>query len=117
MASQQIRVAIIGGGLAGALLMNALTKYPQLDVQLYEAKPELQERGASVGLSVNAQRAMRLLGMENVTGRASAVKVGCLQLLVVSAGSSSSEFRGTSCPVTPRTISKYPPTPKFINHA
>lgn len=87
MSGQEIRVAIIGGGLAGALLVNALTKYPQLDVQLYEAKSELQERGASVGLSVNAQRAMRLLGLEDVTRRASAVKVGCLQLLVVRADS------------------------------
>lgn len=88
MASHKIRIAIIGGGLAGALLMNALTKYPHLDVQLYEAKSELQERGASVGLSVNAQRALRLLGMEDITRKASAVKVGCLQLLVVCANTS-----------------------------
>lgn len=76
MASQQIRVAIIGGGLAGALLLNPLTTCSQLDVQL-------QERGASVGLSINAQRAMRLLSMEEVTRRADTMKVRCLLTLKV----------------------------------
>lgn len=80
-----IRVAIIGGGLAGTLIMNALIRHPQFDVNLYEAKSAIQERGASVGLSGNAQRALRLLGppFSEVTKKAQAVKVGCLQLIVV----------------------------------
>ena len=33
-------------------------KHPHLDVQIYESAPEFSERGAAVGLSINAQRAL-----------------------------------------------------------
>ncbi|CAJ2510945.1 Uu.00g065700.m01.CDS01 [Anthostomella pinea] len=49
----RIRVAIIGGGLAGASLANALFWLPHLDIQVFEAAPEFSERGASIGLSKN----------------------------------------------------------------
>ncbi|KAI0864615.1 salicylate hydroxylase [Xylaria cubensis] len=52
-----IRVAIIGGGLAGATLARALTKYDSLDVQVYEAG-SFKERGAGVGIQSNALRAL-----------------------------------------------------------
>ncbi|KAI0845878.1 salicylate hydroxylase [Daldinia vernicosa] len=58
MSQPHIRVAIIGGGLAGATLANALIKVPHLDLDLYESSPELSERGAAVGLTSNAQRAL-----------------------------------------------------------
>ncbi|KAI8956907.1 salicylate hydroxylase [Daldinia sp. FL1419] len=58
MSQPRIRVAIIGGGLAGATLANALIKVPHLDLDLYESAPEFSERGAAVGLSSNAQRAL-----------------------------------------------------------
>ena len=54
----RLRIAITGGGLAGATLANALMKHPHLDVQIYESAPEFSERGAAVGLSINAQRAL-----------------------------------------------------------
>ncbi|KAI1172987.1 salicylate hydroxylase [Nemania sp. FL0916] len=59
MASPSIRIAIIGGGLAGASLANALFRIPQLDVHVFESAPEFSERGAAIGLSCNAQRALR----------------------------------------------------------
>lgn len=63
--------------------MNALMRHSQFDVHSYEAKPAVEEREASVGLSVNAQRALRLLEFRRMTKRAQAVKIECLQLIVV----------------------------------
>ncbi|XDG06785.1 hypothetical protein ABKA04_006400 [Annulohypoxylon sp. FPYF3050] len=55
----RIRVGIIGGGLAGATLANALVVHSHLDVQVFEAAPKFSERGAAIGLSINAQNALR----------------------------------------------------------
>ncbi|KAH8896283.1 salicylate hydroxylase [Thozetella sp. PMI_491] len=59
MANQKIRVAIIGGGIAGATCANALVPLPHLDVQVFESAPEFSERGAAVGLAENAQVALQ----------------------------------------------------------
>ncbi|KAI0180074.1 salicylate hydroxylase [Hypoxylon sp. FL1284] len=58
MDSKQIRVAIIGGGLAGASIANGLFHLSHVDVHVFESAPEFSERGAAVGLSLNAQRAL-----------------------------------------------------------
>ncbi|MCJ1356784.1 MAG: hypothetical protein MMC33_006780 [Icmadophila ericetorum] len=58
-----LRIAITGGGLAGATLAHALIKHSHLDVRLYESASEFSERGAAVGLSGNAQRALVELGL------------------------------------------------------
>ena len=42
--------------------MNALSKHPHLDPHIYESAAEFSERGAAVGLSVNAQRALSEIG-------------------------------------------------------
>lgn len=66
--SSPLRIAIVGGGLCGLTVANALVHYRDLhgedpalplEVRVYEAKPELAERGANVGLSGNAKRALR----------------------------------------------------------
>ncbi|ORY13706.1 hypothetical protein BCR34DRAFT_255081 [Clohesyomyces aquaticus] len=61
---EKIKIAIIGGGLAGATLMNALSsvKHTHLDVDLFESAPEFSERGAAVGIAQNGQRAMVEIG-------------------------------------------------------
>ncbi|GAW23847.1 hypothetical protein ANO14919_134240 [Xylariales sp. No.14919] len=59
MPTPSIRIAIIGGGLAGASLGNALIHIPQLDVHIFESAPEFSERGAAIGLSRNAQHALQ----------------------------------------------------------
>ncbi|KAI0015786.1 salicylate hydroxylase [Xylariomycetidae sp. FL0641] len=56
-----IRVAISGGGLAGASLLHALSRYPHLDVHLFESAPALKESGMAIGLARNAQAALELL--------------------------------------------------------
>ncbi|KAI1455162.1 salicylate hydroxylase [Annulohypoxylon moriforme] len=59
MSQPHIHVAIIGGGLAGATLANALIKVPHLDIDLYESAPEFSERGAAVTLGPYAQKALQ----------------------------------------------------------
>ncbi|KAI1501574.1 salicylate hydroxylase [Biscogniauxia marginata] len=59
MATDSIHIAIIGGGLAGASLANALVRIPRLQIKVFESAPEFSERGAAIGLSRNAQRALR----------------------------------------------------------
>lgn len=53
-----VRLAIIGGGLAGASLANALLSIKHVDLLLYESAPTFSERGAAVGLAINAQNAL-----------------------------------------------------------
>ncbi|KAK6956724.1 hypothetical protein Daesc_002004 [Daldinia eschscholtzii] len=54
----EFRVAIIGGGLAGASLANALIRVPRVDVHVFESAPTFSERGAAVGLSKTSQLAL-----------------------------------------------------------
>ncbi|OTA62747.1 salicylate hydroxylase [Hypoxylon sp. EC38] len=55
MAAAPIRVAIVGGGFAGATLANALLGVSHLETHIFESAPEFSERGAAVGLSENAR--------------------------------------------------------------
>ncbi|KAI0910064.1 hypothetical protein F4823DRAFT_387513 [Ustulina deusta] len=60
--SQPIRIAISGGGLAGASLMQALLQYPHLDVHVFESAPAFKEAGLAIGVTRNAQAALDLIG-------------------------------------------------------
>ena len=84
MSASKIRVAIIGGGLAGSILMNALSKHSNLDVNVYESSGQFNERGASVGLSGNASRALELMDLKSVLPKAGAVRVNGMRLMMVS---------------------------------
>ncbi|KAK8030411.1 hypothetical protein PG990_000145 [Apiospora arundinis] len=57
-----IRVAISGGGLAGASLVHALLKYPHLDIHIFESASEFKEAGSAIGLKRSAQAALDLIG-------------------------------------------------------
>ncbi|KAI1828056.1 hypothetical protein F4861DRAFT_535485 [Xylaria intraflava] len=57
-----VRVAISGGGLAGASLMNALLQYSHLDVHIFESAPAFKEAGLAIGVTRNAQAALDLMG-------------------------------------------------------
>ncbi|KAF7525070.1 hypothetical protein G7054_g11196 [Neopestalotiopsis clavispora] len=59
MPTDKLRVAVIGGGLAGVAVANALHPYPQLDVHVFEAGSQFSESGAAVGLSRNAREALQ----------------------------------------------------------
>ena len=88
MSNSKLRVAIIGGGLAGLITANALLQIPHLDIKVFEAGPDFSERGAAVGLSSNAR-----IGLEKILGkavchemlaRASAVWIASTRLVIVS---------------------------------
>lgn len=53
-----MRIAIVGGGLGGATMANALIELPNFTVDVFEAAAEFSERGAAVGLSIIAQLAL-----------------------------------------------------------
>lgn len=86
----RIRLAIIGGGLAGASLANALMSIEHVDVLLYESAPTFSERGAAVGLAVNAQNALSDIMSTEATafleGKAGGVSMNSTRIMMVSIG-------------------------------
>jgi salicylate hydroxylase len=83
--NRRLRIAISGGGLAGATLINALMKHAHLDVHIYESAAEFSERGAAVGLAANAQAALSEIGPEvrEALERAGAVLMNSSRAIVV----------------------------------
>ncbi|KAH7329664.1 salicylate hydroxylase [Stachybotrys elegans] len=80
-----IRIAIIGGGIAGATLANALVKHVHLDVHVYESAPEFSERGAGIGLSYLALGALETIipsAIELFKKKAGAVAVGPARIVI-----------------------------------
>lgn len=80
---QKIRIAIAGGGIAGATLINALLKHEHLDVHIYESAAEFSERGAAVGLSRIAQDALNEIGTLHVLDQAGAVPMKSSRAIMV----------------------------------
>ena len=60
-----LKIAIVGGGIAGLITAIALLKHPGVDVQIYERAKEFKEIGASIGLGPNGLRSLEKLGVEN----------------------------------------------------
>ncbi|KAI4150841.1 MAG: hypothetical protein LQ340_003864 [Diploschistes diacapsis] len=60
-APSKLRIAISGGGLAGAAIANALFRQPHLDVHVYESAKEFSESGNAIGIAINAQRALSMI--------------------------------------------------------
>ncbi|XXH01161.1 hypothetical protein Hte_007514 [Hypoxylon texense] len=60
----KLHVAVIGAGITGTCLAIGLSQNPMLDVQLYEAYPNVGVRGAGLALHGNAIKAMDLVSPE-----------------------------------------------------
>lgn len=71
----KIRIAISGGGLAGASLLRALLEHQHLDVHIFESASEFKEAGAAVGTTRNALAALELMGLMPCLERAGAVSM------------------------------------------
>jgi salicylate hydroxylase len=86
MADGRMRIGIIGGGLAGATIANALVQLPYIGVHVFESAPEFSERGAAVGLSTNAQRALDeiLPSSKQLLEKAGAVPMNSTRIVLVS---------------------------------
>ena len=60
---KKVKVAVIGGGIAGLALATQLVKYSHLDVHVYEAAEKFSEIGAGISFGANAVKAIHLLGL------------------------------------------------------
>ena len=60
-AQRPLDIAIVGGGIGGLCLAIGLLKYPNVNVQVYEAAHQFKEIGAGVAFGPNSQNAMRLI--------------------------------------------------------
>jgi hypothetical protein len=83
--TNRLRVAISGGGLAGATVASALQSNPHLEVNIYESAAQFSERGAAVGISVNGQRALAEIGTEvrDALDKAGAVTMNSSRMMIV----------------------------------
>lgn len=59
---KKIRIAISGGGMAGATLLHALLPHEHLDVHIFESAAAFKEAGAAVGITRNALASLDLIG-------------------------------------------------------
>jgi salicylate hydroxylase len=73
--SSTIRVAIVGGGLAGALLIRGLLRYPHIAVDLYEPRPSPREEGPGIDVSDTSQDVLQAIdpALDSCLGRAGTV--------------------------------------------
>ncbi|KAF8229500.1 FAD/NAD(P)-binding domain-containing protein [Tricholoma matsutake] len=73
MVGKKFRVAICGGGIGGLSTAVALSKYPDIDVDIYEAAAQFSEVGAGIGVWPRVWKTLAQLGiyedLERVTGQ------------------------------------------------
>jgi salicylate hydroxylase len=83
---RKLKIAISGGGLAGAALANTLSRLPHLQVDIYESASEFAERGQGIGMAINAQRALgRLVPQsEELFARVGYVTMNSSRIMIVS---------------------------------
>lgn len=62
MSQQPIRIAITGGGIAGATVLHALLPHTHLDAHIFESASEFKEAGMAIGVARNAFQALELIG-------------------------------------------------------
>lgn len=72
----RIRVAIIGGGLAGAALLRGLLRYPHISVHMYESRPAFREEGPGLAFTTSTQSMLAAIDpeLERCLDRAGAVQ-------------------------------------------
>ncbi|CAK4034676.1 Salicylate hydroxylase [Lecanosticta acicola] len=68
-----IRVAITGGGLAGATCLRALLKHDHIDAHIFESAPAFKEAGQAIGMARNAYQALELMDLQHCLADAGAV--------------------------------------------
>ncbi|KAJ8082777.1 hypothetical protein PM082_008633 [Marasmius tenuissimus] len=63
-ANIRLKVAICGAGIGGLTCALALSKYPDLEIDIYESASKLAEVGAGIGLFPRPWKIIRALGLE-----------------------------------------------------
>lgn len=59
-----IRIAIVGGSIAGCTLANGLLCCKDVTFDIFDAKSSFSERGAGVAIAPNARKALRAMGTD-----------------------------------------------------
>lgn len=70
-----LRVAIIGGGLAGAAAYRGLSRHSHLRVDIFESAPAFRETGQAIGFNHNGILAIERLGLKSCLEDAGAVRL------------------------------------------
>ena len=63
-----LKIAIIGGGPGGLATLIALSKIPNVEVDLYEQATVLREVGAGISIGANSWKVLELLGVRGMEG-------------------------------------------------
>ncbi|OTA96764.1 hypothetical protein M434DRAFT_392468 [Hypoxylon sp. CO27-5] len=64
--SSAIRVAIIGGGLAGATVLRGLLRYPHIAVDMYDSRPTFRDEGPGLDFTTKTQTVLAAIDPELV---------------------------------------------------
>ncbi|RYC64149.1 hypothetical protein CHU98_g2052 [Xylaria longipes] len=82
--SHPLRIAISGGGLAGASLMHDLFQCPHLDVHIFKSASAFKEVGLAIGVTRNAQAALDLISPQSaqLLKRAGAVPMRGVRFII-----------------------------------
>ncbi|KAF9460590.1 salicylate hydroxylase [Collybia nuda] len=72
--ARKFQVAICGGGIGGLTAAVALSKYPDIDIDIYEAATKFSEVGAGIGVWPRVWKILAHLGLDNDLARVTALK-------------------------------------------
>ncbi|KAG5727722.1 Salicylate hydroxylase [Termitomyces sp. T112] len=61
----RFRIVICGAGIGGLTAAAALSAYPDIDIEIYEAATQLTELGAGIGIFPRPWKVMQILGIED----------------------------------------------------
>ncbi|KAJ3773431.1 hypothetical protein FB446DRAFT_764427 [Lentinula raphanica] len=62
--TSRLRVAICGAGIGGLTFALALSRYPDIDIEIYESARALTEVGAGIGIFPRPWKVIKMLGLE-----------------------------------------------------
>ncbi|KAG6835640.1 hypothetical protein H0H93_016271 [Arthromyces matolae] len=74
MPQTKFDVAICGGGIGGLSLAVALSKYPDIHVDIYEAAARFSEVGAGIGVWPRVWKILESLGLSHDLAQLTALK-------------------------------------------
>ncbi|KAJ3993829.1 hypothetical protein F5050DRAFT_620234 [Lentinula boryana] len=62
--TKRLQVAICGAGIGGLTFALALSRYPDIDIEIYESARALTEVGAGIGIFPRPWKVIKMLGLE-----------------------------------------------------
>ncbi|KAG6886846.1 hypothetical protein C0992_002026 [Termitomyces sp. T32_za158] len=71
MSQPKFKIAVCGGGVGGLTFAVAMSRYPDVEVEIFEAASEFSPIGAGIGIWPRAWRALVAIGLEDLAQFAS----------------------------------------------